>query len=442
MATPGDLAAVVQNELERLECNGPGIGILTELLETAFFASLARDEAARITPELVYIDPDNPDPDPPPYIRRPRWRFFRLDSPIPLNVPSLVKIARATDGRTSSLGVFANRNGQLEVVGLVDEGLGHGRQRALESGFVPPGVFRVAVLDVGRVAVHVDLEQIGELNGRELTRPGLRVFDEEGPILTALMGGFRQRLETHAATSALSLDETEVTFAFEDWVTDIRRLLLRIQGYKHGGAVLLVPDAPDQQALHIKYGLDYDRFGDALAERSALLSAKYGAETAIDDSSSAEFWRDVYMMDYDVRDSEEEVDGVLWFLSLLSRVDGLIATKFDLQVLGFGCEILVADSPEGVWIAEDVAGDARHPGEYERWGTRHRSMMRFCASYQGALGFVISQDGDARAMMSIDGDLVVWDGLALHRHIPTRAGPKFARNAEPGSPPDQSEVPD
>jgi hypothetical protein len=42
-------------------------------------------------------------------------------------------------------------------------------------------------------------------------------------------------------------------------------------------------------------------------------------------------------------------------------------------------------------------------------------MMRFCAQHAGAIGFVISQDGDIRAMRAKGGKLYVWENvMVLH----------------------------
>ena len=38
-------------------------------------------------------------------------------------------------------------------------------------------------------------------------------------------------------------------------------------------------------------------------------------------------------------------------------------------------------------------------------------MMRYCYEHEGALGFVISQDGDIRATMRIGDRLVLWENI-------------------------------
>jgi len=50
----------------------------------------------------------------------------------------------------------------------------------------------------------------------------------------------------------------------------------------------------------------------------------------------------------DLKHIRSEIDGVLWFISLLSRVDGLILMNKHLIVRGFGVEIKSAKPPEKI----------------------------------------------------------------------------------------------
>jgi hypothetical protein len=48
------------------------------------------------------------------------------------------------------------------------------------------------------------------------------------------------------------------------------------------------------------------------------------------------------------------------------------------------------------------------------FGTRHRSMMRHCAAYPDSVGFVVSQDGDVRAISRVGEQIVLWDNIRLY----------------------------
>ena len=43
-------------------------------------------------------------------------------------------------------------------------------------------------------------------------------------------------------------------------------------------------------------------------------------------------------------------------------------------------------------------------------------MMRYCAKFPNSVGFVISQDGDVRAITKVGERLVLWDNVRLQLH--------------------------
>jgi hypothetical protein len=44
-------------------------------------------------------------------------------------------------------------------------------------------------------------------------------------------------------------------------------------------------------------------------------------------------------------------------------------------------------------------------------------MMRYCAQTPGSVGFVISQDGDVRAITLVKGRLVMWESIGIHNYF-------------------------
>ena len=82
---------------------------------------------------------------------------------------------------------------------------------------------------------------------------------------------------------------------------------------------------------------------------------------------------------------------------------------------GFGVEILKQSLPPRVLRATTASASlrSRRYADYHSFGTRHRSMMRYCYAVPGSVGFVISQDGEIRAMTRVGDDLVFWDSIRL-----------------------------
>ena len=199
---------------------------------------------------------------------------------------------------------------------------------------------------------------------------------------------------------------------------------MRIDSYHHGGGVLITP-TPDA-GVHVKYAVDYHRLADAL-ERRAIASMKATrAATEIRDrwaTRSAQIPSHLYFEQMDatnvLREVQSEIDGALWFVSLLSRVDGAVVLTPDLTVRGFGAELTESAEPDQICVARDAAANLIVEGRYSHFGTRHRSMMRYCAAHPEAVGFVMSQDRVVRAIRSVDGKIVLWPTIKLQRPMST-----------------------
>jgi hypothetical protein len=130
-------------------------------------------------------------------------------------------------------------------------------------------------------------------------------------------------------------------------------------------------------------------------------------------------WSQIHL-DSDLEDSRNELETAIWFVSLLTRVDGLVLMTPSFDVRGFGVEITYDKAPKAVfrWSDNVVNGNHLSRASYKHFGTRHRSMMRYCAQNPNSVGFVISQDGDVRAMTQMDGKLVLWENIRLQLYNP------------------------
>lgn len=87
--------------------------VLVALFGAMYYVSLRTEESESITFDIVYRDPKNPDPDPPRRVTNDRWSFVRFEQPIALTIRNLIKIAKASDSRTSSFAVHSDSDGHL-----------------------------------------------------------------------------------------------------------------------------------------------------------------------------------------------------------------------------------------------------------------------------------------------------------------------------------------
>lgn len=430
--SPKDLAEVVYAELQSQSDVSPSKEILCDLFETMYFASLRTEESQPIVFDVVFLDPDNPDPSPPERIRHDRWTSIPLASRLPFTIADLVKIAKASDPRTSSLATY-HEDDQLFIWGLIDQGNSYHAfvNYDSDSGHARPGIFQASIKGIGHIAVFIEYEQIAELRINAIP-PKLMDVLGGGPVLDALQPGISSYIE--AVRAALPED----VYADRDhwdagltsyWIASLCRLLLRAQNYHHGGAVLITPDTAFQ-GLNVKYGIHYERLRYAL-ERRALLQVQstYASDeifTEYLDQEAEEIPVDLYLDEMihtdDLDDNRSELDGAIWFVSLLTRVDGLVLLDEQFNVQGFGVEITYAQPPTSVFVAGDrrAVKTRMREANYNHYGTRHRSMMRYCAQVPGSIGFVISQDGDVRVITQVRDRLVMWDSIKLQQHLTRR----------------------
>lgn len=435
---PKDLAAAVHDQLTRKKIVPPDIEVLIELFESMYFASLKTEESQPIVFHIVYLDPNKPDPDPPQIIVGDRWNYVPLNESIPATIPNLIKIAKASDPRTSSLAIYPKDDGKLFIWGLIDQGNRYHDfvNYDSESGPERPGIFQASIAGIGHLITYMGLWKIAELKANSLTKNALDVFSG-GPVRETLNTGIISYIEE------VKQEITDVIYNQRDhwdqslsryWISSLCRLLLRIQNYRHGGAILITPD-DSFDGLDIKYRIDYERLKRALKTRAiATINETFASDEIhanyLPTEEDHEYYPDtneipinLYLDEvvnkYHKSESRSELDGTIWFISLLSRVDGLILMTPNLEVKGFGVEIKYSEPPPTVYYAENRGGTEKGLVEanYNHYGTRHRSMMRYCNQVPNSIGFVISQDGDVRIISKISGKLIIWDNIKLQNHF-------------------------
>ena len=459
---PNDLAEAVYADLQGRGLPCPPAHLLTDLFETLYFASLRTEEGQPITVEVVYIDPDDPDPDPPLRIVEDRWTCVRLAAPIAFTVSDLVKLAKASDPRTSSLAVYHGPEDQLFIWGLIDQGTSYHEfvnHNSPRTGPPRPGIFQVSVIGVGHLAVFRTFEKIEELNINAILPRTLDAL-RHGPVREMLNIGIKELIrETRAIVPAHIYRQFphRDNIIARSWISTLCRLVLKIMSYRHGGAILLTNDR-SYKWLDIKYKIEYRRLREAIKKESVfsiqeswvnheLFSRRSARDISDEFSTTGEFEQfltmaftneskfdftpfsaasnadtvpvDIYLAESAAQahlsETQHEVNNSVWFISLLSRVDGLVLMTPNLDVKGFGVFITADREPDRVALAGDVfaADDQLSTVEYTHFGSRHRSMMRYCAQVPGSIGFVISQDGDVRVMTRVRDCLVMWENIRL-----------------------------
>jgi hypothetical protein len=432
---PRDLASAVHEELRRRSIIDPSLETLTELFEAMFFASLQTEESHRVVFDIVYIDPNSPDPEPPKTPPHDRWSCVSLSEPVPIGTKNFIKLAAASDPRTSALAVHETQDGRMVVWGLIDQGNHYNDYVNFDSDTGPerPGIFQASIVGVGHIVAHIEYEKVAELRQNYLVRSVMDVL-EAGPVAKVLTKGLRSHLRKNPPEDFPIEANDWQTSLVSSALSSIRRLLLRVQTIRHGGAFLISPDK-GRQELSIKYAVTYNRLRSALERHEELQVREFFASDIVvdeyldKDRKNVPTWLylDEIIAVHDLEEVRSELRSIIWFTSLLTRVDGLVLLNPGLDVQGFGVEITVREEPQEVFVAGDVEATESllRKVDYQLYGTRHRSMMRYCAKYPGSVGLVISQDGDVRVMTRVEGRLVVWENIRVQ--LPTFVRPRKRR---------------
>jgi len=424
-STPRDLASAIggwlrsprsDQLLTRVTAYGPALlnrtpnqdvpeSALVALCETLYMASIVTEEGEFVRIELVYIDPDRLEEK-----ADASWQVFAFAERLPFTLPNLIKLAPASDPRNSAVAVFHDSDGAVFLWGLIDQrdpAYKVLRREVSSRSHEACGVFEASIEGPANILVHSGHELIGELNVGSLRKPAnyIDIF-RSGPVRDICESGIRSIALRLSAQVGDNCKDEMLSSTRHGFISALCTILLRLQGFRHGGALLV--RRPQDDHLKIRYPLNYNRLTKTLEQSSLQRAQQQLSEMA--DSARAN-------ASINLLASEEVLDSAIWFVAVLSRVDGLVVMDQELGVEGFGAIIRCQTVPlrDSVFRSHlsDVCDDALEPLEYDHLGTRHQSMMRYCFEHPGTVGFVVSEDGDARAMSFVDGRLIVWENIKL-----------------------------
>jgi hypothetical protein len=294
-----------------------------------------------------------------------------------------------------------------------------------------PGLFQATITGVGNISVYQNDALIGSLEQNTLVEEYHDVL-WSGPVHELLVGYLRGYLvETGSKTpEQISPADFESELLMR-WINSICRILMNIRRYRHGGGLLITPQTT-LDGLNVKYKIRYDRLLKSLRSmvETQLVDTRSRPEVlpcpaadAAELPDQGESSRPSDLLPYSagndrsivrrLGEHKSEVMGAVRFIASLSCVDGFVLLDRRMVVHGFGVEVRTDNLLSDIYLARDSQADPKllRQSELTQYGTRHRAMMRYCFDKSGSLGFVVSQDGDIRAMARIADSLVLWENI-------------------------------
>ncbi|SFA54319.1 hypothetical protein SAMN04488511_11398 [Pedobacter suwonensis] len=424
-----DLAAHIHTKLNhsRLALATPPLTVLEELFECLFYTSMRTEEGELTKVAVTLIDPANPDPAPPRKIVSERWSCVEFAQRIPLDIRSLAKLSKAADPSGTSLAVYYDQDGKLFIWGMIDQAMHY--QSFLnyesESGSEQPGLFQVFIDDIATLKVMFDYELLATLKQNVLVTRYLDVFTI-GPVSKIIRknaGAIRAEIKNFLAASHPGEDFADwEEFVDSIWTQTLSRLLLKIQNYHHGGAVLISEDSND---VDIKYAVNYKRLLLAISGYLKQAINSYITENRIDQrlaSGKQTVTKLLYEQEtialHAKTEVANEIKGSVSFIASQSCVDGVVLFGQDMVARGFGGVIRSKKMPRKIYISATATATAKSllPTDPKHFGTRHRSMIAYCWEHPGSLGIVVSQDGDIRVFSRIEDKLIMWENIKTQQY--------------------------
>lgn len=433
--TPNDLATFVYNELQssKIKEEKPTEAILKELFNTLYYTSLQTEEGQFLKVTVTLFDHKTIEDA--EQVQYDQSRFFPFEPKIKFTIKNLVKLSKAADPWSSSLSVYYDQNNELFIYGMIDQTVHYQSYLNYEEDDKPPypGIIQTMINGIGILNVMLDYHPVATLNQNSLVKLYPNVF-EYGPISDFIRknAAYSKTFIEKKVGHEINNNDAEIynEIIFEYVIQSISRILLKIKNYNHGGAVLITNNFVAD--VTSKYQLQYDRIKSAILHILAtvtdddLLEDEIASYTKKKQDLPAILHEEFIENELRIKDSYHELIGAVHFVSSLSCVDGLVLMSPHLEVKGFGAVINEKELPPFVGVNKSSKPSVnRIKIDPKHFGTRHQSMFAYCYKHPDSLGFVVSQDGEIRAIKNVGGEVMMWENIKVYQFERSSKMPKL-----------------
>lgn len=404
-AFPGDLLEGIQTRWQNVsdpQFELPEDHILQRLLETCYHASFRTSEQRLVHCVVAYASID----------AIPK-ESLQLTDPVVLTDTELVRLSPVTQHRQTVIGCY-QVDGWLRIWGFFEHGHAWVQYSAgdppavpMQAGDYPPDCLMITIEGPG--ALTVSQGRVGLIRLRD----GQVIFPQENLFQTTEnpLGNFFHQVVSGLISSdqypdlAKYANERDGQFSLLNiYTTSILAILERIRLRRHGGSVVIVPVPFNEQLTHITYTVsEHTGLFGKIVTYKILDDGVREANLNVDSSAESEKSQAELALR---RGSQQLIRGISQ-ISLLAAVDGAVLLDEHLRIQGFGVRFPVL-LPPGSEV-EDASTGRKYL--CDQWGLRHQSVFSFCHKCEGAIGLIVSQDGEVKAVKVEQGQLYFWDGI-------------------------------
>lgn len=422
------LAEKVFNHIskEHKDLRGITLEILESFFETLYYSSMRTEEGQLIQVIVTFYDPATELIVSEDEETSEHWSFTPFEKARPYTERTLSKLAKAADPWSSSIAVYFNEDNELTIYGLIDQTihsqlfLNHESDVSHDSA----GFFQAIIQGIGHISVTAgnQIVQVLKQSSLEKNYHDVLQYGQINDLIKEKAGYFTSSVTSFMNGKFPSIKGNEYNnLVYNVWRDTITRILIQIKKYGHGGAMLITPGI---DGLDINYPITYKRLRGAMLRYMRISIRCEIAQKHIASSRQTIEIADYYdftNLAHKKKQIENELKGAIRFIASQSCVDGIVVLNDDLSTFGFGAVIEKVDPPKKVYLARAARfNNNLDELDSKNLGTRHRSMMTFCAKNPGAIGIVVSQDGDLRMMGQFEDKLVVWENVKTQKYFKTR----------------------
>jgi len=399
----------------------PSVHELRYILETAFFASFAREEGRSLRFVMCCAASTSVPRD----SGAENVPVMPFVEPRPLSVDAIRSLAPAVSSSNAAILVQYSGAGGADatpsIAGVLNVGSSLARVRRGRSIYQRPTPYAllIDVRDAGEIHVYRGGIKLATLKSGslqdQLAFSELEFLPISG-VITSGLEAMRAALTTPAREPARETSDFE-------WTSLLNTILSVVNGLEahgHGGTLLVAaPGAEGTLPIRVKFDVDPanrmlpDRFAAFVNARHALVDARLARKARDADAISD---ADLAHLEDATAIAEEDLSNASDIVARLSAVDGALVMGSDLRVIGFGTEI-VLDASRPV-TAYQVTGHSQRADNWptvdsESFGMRHRSALRCVAVAESTAAFVASQDGTVSFFWKQNGRVLIKRGVTI-----------------------------
>ena len=358
----------------------PDFGDVRVLIETAFLASIRKEEERPITFSITLLQKDNMKQKLTPGRSQIIMSF---NENVPFSPDSVTKLASAFDPMTTSLTVSSKDNSKTvyEIWGVMfyspPEKLFHTNSCVIgDLNMTVPDIMIVTAVAPGALMIYRGDTVIGRLLSGRFERA------IPTPFVSNAMGQYIYNLiKNHEGFSKFQNPYWHV------YIKSLIYLLSEASLRSHGGTIVLVPDDKIREYkkyIHPRYVFCEEFLLEGLPERIL----KEEGENVLESHC-------MMALRYEY---SKRID----FLAQLSCTDGALIISNKLHLLLFA-STLNAPKWNGIArIGPDGFGGGGEIYYFSKLGTKHNSAINFVGACSDSIAFVISQDGPVKGFIRKD----------------------------------------